>query len=114
MKVVTFTLILSLAGLTGCGEAETPPPASASGQQLFDHHCAGCHRPQGTGNFLKGIPANALTDMDVDDIVSLIRNGDVSKPKMPAFPELSRYQAERIVLHMWQLRKELIERYNQQ
>lgn len=110
MKGVSLTILLGLA-LTGCGESSPPPSASASGEQLFNHHCAGCHRQEGTGNFLRGIPANALTHMDIDDVVDLIRRGDPEKPKMPAFRELSRYQAERITLHLWELRKELLERY---
>jgi len=96
--------------LVGCGDESPPPTASASGETLFNHHCASCHRPEGTGNFLRGIPPNALTGMDIREVVDLIQKGDPARPKMPAFPHLSRNQAERITLHLWHLRKTLIER----
>ena len=112
MRRYSWILLCSLV-LAGCGESEPPPAASASGEQLFNHHCAACHRPEGTGNFLKGIPANALTRMNIDEVVSLIRKGDPDKPKMPAFPQLSQNQSERIARHMWVLRDELLQRYSE-
>ncbi len=109
MKVLPLAVILG-AVLVGCGKSEPPPKSSATGAQLFEHYCASCHRAEGTGNFLKGIPANALTRLGPDEVVDLIRKGNPEKSKMPVFSDLNRYQAERITLHLWKLRETLVEK----
>lgn len=108
VNALPLAVLLSVV-LVGCGKSEPPPKSSASGAQLFDHYCVSCHKAGGTGNFLKGIPANALTRLGPDEVVDLIRKGNPEKPKMPVFSNLSRYQAERITLHLWELRETLIE-----
>ena len=109
MKALALMAVFSLF-LAGCDSSGPEPQASASGKELFDHHCSGCHRQEGTGNFLKGIPANVMTKLDVDGVAHLIRYGDPEMPKMPVFSNLSRYQAERIASHLFDLRKQWVEK----
>lgn len=77
--------------LFGCGEDELPK--NANGKQLYEHYCASCHGTDGSGNFLKGVPANARSRMDAADIMALIRKGKADKPGMPVFDSLAYKEA---------------------
>ncbi len=87
---VSVTVFLSLA-LWGCGEDKLPE--NANGKELFVHYCSSCHERDGAGNFIKGIPANAGSEMSASDIMLLIRKGKKDKPGMPIFEEISRKEA---------------------
>ena len=95
--------------LTGCG---TDPNTLTTGKQLFEHYCVTCHGIAGTGVFLKGIPANIVTDKNLSSIIVQIQQG--SKPnrtgtKMPAFPNISDSAAKKIALHLLLLKKEYLQ-----
>lgn len=79
-SVVVFSLI-------GCGEEKLPE--NANGKQLYEHYCAGCHGKDGSGNFLKGIPANSKSRLGASEIMALIRKGKADKPGMPVFENLA-------------------------
>ena len=51
------------------------------------------HEKDGGGNFIKGIPANATSEMSASDIMFLIRKGKHDKPGMPVFESMSRKDA---------------------
>lgn len=99
-------LALAASLLAGCGDepaAVTEVP-ELSGKELFYQYCASCHREQGTGQFLEGIPPNVLTRMTKEQVVTLILYGDPAKPEMPVFEELNEEQAKRIADHLWWLK----------
>lgn len=77
--------------LTACGEDSLPK--NANGKELFNHHCAGCHKASGKGSFMKGIPANNNTQLKERDIVRLIRYGHGEKPGMPVLGHISQKDA---------------------
>lgn len=87
---ILMTVFLSIA-LLGCGEEKLPE--NANGKELFVHYCSSCHEKDGGGNFIKGIPANAASDMSASDIMLLIRKGKHDKPGMPVFENMSRKDA---------------------
>ena len=77
-----------------------------SGKALYLANCASCHRENGHGMFLKGIPANAHTELDVSEIVRLISVGHSDKSAMPTFPHLTRQQTYAIGAYVKQLEVE--------
>lgn len=87
---ILMTVFLSIA-LLGCGEEKLPE--NANGKELFVHYCSSCHEKDGGGNFIKGIPANAASEMSASDIMLLIRKGKKDKPGMPVFENMSRKDA---------------------
>lgn len=87
---ILMTVFLSVA-LVGCGEDKLPE--NANGKELFVHYCSSCHEKDGGGNFIKGIPANATSEMSASDIMFLIRKGKHDKPGMPVFESMSRKDA---------------------
>jgi len=93
-----FALLLS-----GCSDS-TPQTDSTDGKELYSLYCETCHKSDGSGNFLKGIPANRLTRLQKDQIILLIHQGDPSLPDMPAFSNLTEQQAAAIVDHLYSLR----------
>jgi mono/diheme cytochrome c family protein len=52
--------------------------ASATGKDLYELHCAGCHGKSGKGNLMQGIPSNLFTDFSRAQVVELI----IAGPKM--------------------------------
>ncbi|MBY4677700.1 c-type cytochrome [Marinobacterium arenosum] len=102
-------LMLAASLLAGCGEekaevAEVASQSALSGKALFHQHCASCHKEQGTGQFLEGIPPNVLTRLTKEQVVTLILYGDPAKPEMPIFEQLTEEQAKRIADHLWWLK----------
>lgn len=87
---ILMTAILTIA-ISGCGEEKLPE--NANGKELFVHYCSSCHEKDGGGNFIKGIPANAASEMSASDIMLLIRKGKQDKPGMPVFEKISRKEA---------------------
>ena len=87
---ILMTVFLSVA-IVGCGEDKLPE--NANGKELFVHYCSSCHEKDGGGNFIKGIPANATSEMSASDIMFLIRKGKHDKPGMPVFESMSRKDA---------------------
>lgn len=94
--------------LTGC--FKQAPDETASGEELFNYYCAGCHKESGQGKFLKGIPANRLTRLNRAQVIELVRFGMETKPAMPPIKSLSYLQAKSITNHLWMLRDAEIKR----
>ena len=99
MSLLFFTMILALAGCSN------KPDSSADGHALYDYHCADCHRQDGHGNFLEGIPSNRGTYLSPSEVKTLITQGLSSKPAMPPVQGLTDEQADKIVSYLWSLRK---------
>ncbi len=78
---------------------------SGSGEALFAKHCAVCHGVEGQGRFLKGVPPNRTTTLDVTGIVERILTKKPAHRKMPNFPSLSPAQATAIAQHVMELKE---------
>jgi len=91
--------VIGAVALNGCDKA--PAPAGPeTGVQLYDYHCADCHRGGGEGIFLKGVPQIRYTQLTQAELVGLIM--DHNRPdesRMPHF-EITEGQAEAIALHI--------------
>ncbi|WP_299179258.1 cytochrome c [uncultured Neptuniibacter sp.] len=91
MKLYRYGLVLFCIGLVGCGDDKLPE--NANGKELYTYHCSGCHKSSGRGDFIKGVPANSATKLSEYQIAKMIRHGDVKKPGMPVFDNISREEA---------------------
>jgi mono/diheme cytochrome c family protein len=106
MRLKTIITILGLGLLmAGC---EKPPVEDADGKTLYTHYCAGCHGERGKGRFLRGIPANILTEKDDVQLLQVIHDGVMEKPNnpMPPAPHLTEVEAGKIVEHLYRLKRE--------
>ncbi len=86
--------------ISGCEKDAHDHPELVTGQQLFEHHCSGCHNKTGKGNFLKGVPATKDTIMDVNQISHKVISGIEGGAKMPSFPSMSDEEANIIADYM--------------
>ncbi|MEH6651450.1 MAG: cytochrome c [Motiliproteus sp.] len=98
-RLSSFLFIVFLAGCSGDDSHDHPD--LVTGQQLFDHHCAGCHKNTGRGNFLKGVPANQDTALSSGDIEHKIRTEGAEG--MPSFPTMGEAEAAKIASYLKQM-----------
>ncbi|GAA5315226.1 MAG: hypothetical protein AseanaTS_04300 [Candidatus Pelagadaptatus aseana] len=98
MLIRTLTLIATVALLAGCNTKSISTTAeNLTGQDLFEMHCAQCHKASGAGNFLKGVPSVALTDLTEHEISEQILKG---KNRMPSSPRLNYEQRMKIARYI--------------
>ena len=93
MKLGWIVLISFL--LSACGEDAHHHPQLTSGKELFEYHCASCHKQNGKGNFLKGVPANIGTSLEQWQLMHKIKQGEKNS-KMPVFKSMSQSEARKI------------------
>ncbi|GGC01978.1 hypothetical protein GCM10011352_30200 [Marinobacterium zhoushanense] len=93
-------LALSLMALAIAGCDQELDANTTDGKELFNYHCAGCHKESGTGSFLEGIPANRTTQLTEKQVTQLILHGKSQMPDMPAFSQLSEQQARNIAQYL--------------
>nr|WP_232846276.1 cytochrome c [Amphritea pacifica] len=89
--------------LCGCSDS-APQTDSTDGEKLYGLYCETCHKSDGSGKFLKGIPANRYTSLQKDQVIMLIRQGDPSRPDMPTFTNLTEEQASAIADYLFSLK----------
>lgn len=80
--LVTLITVLCLAA---CSE-EPPPETGATGEELYGYYCAACHRSEGTGAFLSGVPPvryNVLSARELSDLIH--GHNRPANSKMPVF-----------------------------
>lgn len=100
MKHLLPGLLLLISLLAGCGTDDHDHPDLHSGKQLYEYHCVGCHKEDGSGLFLKGVPANRDTDLSVWQIVHKVKKGTEDEGKMPVFVRMPRQEASQIALYL--------------
>jgi len=88
--------------LTGCLSSD--PKNSTDGEELYSFHCQKCHKKDGSGDPIAGFPANKRTQLQEQQVIMLIRQGDPSRPDMPVFSDLSEQQAAAIVDYLFSLK----------
>jgi len=90
ITIIIFLLFIAITlTLVGCDKDIHNHPHLVTGKQLFEHHCATCHRETGTGDFLKGVRANKDTKLSMRQIAHKVRKSESEKRKMPLFPMMS-------------------------
>jgi len=104
-SVVFYTLVvcLLLVTISSCSKDIHEHPDLVTGKQLFNYHCAGCHKDTGKGQFLKGIPSNRNTVLSSAQIIHKISTNDGEEVKMPSFPKMSQAEAIAIVSYLKQM-----------
>jgi len=99
--LVACPLVLAAVVILGaCSRDMHDHPELISGQQLFDYHCAGCHKASGKGKFLKGVPANKGTELSRLQVRHKITSGGSDKDKMPVFESMTATEARTIVNYL--------------
>lgn len=106
VKIGQACLVLMAFGLlSGCLYKDEAPAPMATGKEMYQDYCEGCHRPNGLGKFFLGIPASISAELSRADTVRLIREGDPRYPRMPVFPQIKFSQAQKIYDHLEDLRE---------
>ncbi len=103
-----LTLLILLLSLNACNKEQEQHEKNSnhSGQYYFNKHCAGCHNKNGTGLFLKGVPANIATSKDVSGIVHYLKNDNQQNHsrQMPVFKTMPDKEAYKIAHYLLQLK----------
>ncbi len=99
-------LVLSSFVLAGCFYNDDTPPISATGKQMYNDYCASCHKANGLGKFVMGIPATFSNQLSREEVIRLIRKGDPRYPRMPTFPQIRFSQADKIAHYLSELERE--------
>lgn len=93
-------------GAYGCSGEQHDHPDLTTGEQLYNHHCAECHREDGTGILFKSLPANILTQKSPKEIVTYITTDSNHNRLMPSFNTMPDGEAELITKHLLNLKIE--------
>ena len=99
-------LLSALVFLVSCSRDVHDHPKLTTGKQFFEHHCANCHGEAGTGNFIKGIPANIVTEKNSRELINKIRAGKGHKTGMPIFRKMSLVEAQFIARYLLRLKRD--------
>ncbi len=102
-KFILFVLPPVLVAMTGCSADNHDHPDLVTGHQLFEYHCAPCHKADGSGVFLKGVPANRDTELSVWQIIHKVQDGSEEKSQMPNFSKMPEQEAAKIAIYLKQL-----------
>ncbi|MDT7042778.1 cytochrome c [Candidatus Nitronereus thalassa] len=88
----------------GCSGEQHDHPDGTTGEQLYNLHCAECHREDGTGILFDSLPANILTQKSPEEIVRYITTDSNHQRLMPAFKTMPSEEAELITQHLMKLK----------
>ena len=89
---------------SGCSEDQHDHSNLTTGEQLYNHHCAECHREDGTGILFDSLPANILTQKSPQEVITYITTGTNHKRLMPTFKTMPPDEAELITEHLVKLK----------
>jgi len=106
-KLSLFIFIIAISMiLSACGQDKHDHPNLSTGEDYYNTHCAACHKKDGTGLFLKGIPANIATNKSKTDIIFHIKIvSDENNAKMPVFTNMPDNEAQKVAHYLLQLKK---------
>lgn len=86
---LTTIVVLALIGLVGCSKTDGyTPPANATGEEIFNMNCTGCHKP-----LSDGIMALSESSTSKSAIINKVQNGSM---RMTAFPNIQGEPADRL------------------
>lgn len=99
--------ILIVFMLVSCSADLHDHPHLTTGKQFYEYHCVSCHRDNGLGLFLKGMPANILNDKSQSEIIYHIRHRhSLSQEIMPVFKTMPFNEAHKISRYLLKLKSE--------
>ena len=94
-------LLISLLFLSACSQKDTHShPENITAKELYDLHCASCHKKTGKGKFLKGIPPNLSTALTLNQLVKKIRKGEQHSSNMTVYKTMSDEEARKIAMYL--------------
>lgn len=107
--VILAMLLLSAA----CDKDRHKHPELSTGEELYNYHCAACHKENGMGMFLKGIPANVKTSKNHREVILHIKKGTQSNQyKMPVYTDMPDAEAYIIANHVLELKRDYVNKKN--
>ena len=106
-KLPLFILIILISSfLSACTKDKHNHPNLSTGEEYYDEHCTACHNKDGSGLFLKGIPANIATNKNKTEIILHIKQGSQTNyPQMPVFANMPDDEAKKIADYLLHLKK---------
>jgi cytochrome c553 len=110
IQILSFLFIVFSLSTVSCSRDNHEHPKLTTGKQFFDKHCTRCHKTDGSGNFMKGIPANVYTQKDDRDIMLHIRRenppmfGISYFSTMPSFKTMPDDEAKKIAKYLLNLK----------
>ena len=101
-----ITIMLLPLFLAACNNDQHNHPALKTGKDFFNYHCASCHNEDGSGMFLKGIPANIATSKNKIEIILHIKEGShANHAQMPVYSNMPDQEARKIADYLLLLKK---------
>jgi len=98
--LIVLLPLCALIVLAGCDPDQHDHADLKMGRELFDYHCAPCHKADGSGVFLKGVPANRYTDLSVVEVMHKIQTASEPHRAMPVFKKMSRQEQAKIAIYL--------------
>ena len=84
-----ITAVFAVTGLAGCSKTDGYTPlANATGEEIFNMNCTGCHKP-----LADGIMALSESVANKDAIIKKVQGGSM---RMTAFPNIQGEPADRL------------------
>ena len=108
LKSIILFLAINLVSLTACNSKrdQHDHPELKTGKEFYNFHCASCHNEDGSGIFLKGIPANIATDKNKNEIILHITEGSSpKKSKMPIYRNMPDREVKKITEYLLLLKR---------
>lgn len=102
-RLLSVFLLLTLLLLSGC-DREPSPAKMTRGDQLYAYYCQECHTYRGLGAELQNLPAG-VSQLQVHDVVLIIKHGYQFGHPMGHFPNLSNEQAVTVAEYAVELRR---------
>ena len=103
---LTLTAVVLVIG--GC-DRETSPKNMTRGDQLYAYYCQECHTYQGLGAQLQNLPPG-VSQLQVHDVVLIIKHGAQLGHPMGRFPGLTDQQAFTVAEYAVAMRRQERER----
>ncbi|TVQ69623.1 MAG: hypothetical protein EA373_08330 [Oceanospirillales bacterium] len=98
--------------ISGC-DRETSPKNMTRGDQLYAYYCQECHTYQGLGAQLQNLPPG-VSQLQVHDVVLIIKHGAQLGHPMGRFPGLTDQQAFTVAEYAVAMRRQERERQLQE
>lgn len=96
--------IVTLLFISGC-DSEVSPKNMTRGDQLYAYYCQECHTYNGLGSELQNLPPG-VNQLQVHDVVLVIKHGAQLGHPMGTFPDLTDEQAFTVAEYAVAMRRE--------
>lgn len=100
-----FLLLATLIILSGC-DRKPDPKKMTRGDQLYAYYCQECHTYRGLGAQLQNLPPG-VSQLQVHDVVLIIKHGAQLGHPMGTFPSLTNEQAFTVAEYAVAMRRQV-------